>query len=955
MESHNSIKKVKNKMNGRDKTKDELIKELQKLQQEYDLLEASYENNITDRKLAEEALKESERVKSELFEKMNAAQHIAMLGSWEWNLKTNQVSWSDETYRIFGVTPQNFVPSFEANGKFIHPDDVERYSKSFEHSIQTGEPLDVDLRLVTNDGLLKHCNGKGKIFYNDSGQPIRFIGTLMDITERKHAEETLRNSEAFLNNIIDQSPVPMWISDDKGILIRINKACCSLLKITEQDVIGKYNVIEDNIVQEQGLLSDVRRVFDNGETVRFEIRYNTSKLEGFSLESEAEAIIDTTIFPIKDYKGKVTNAVIQHIDITERKLAEKTLQEREARYKTLIENIPQKIFMKDRDYRFMSINENFARDIGISPEEIVGKLDRDLFSNELADKYHAADVRIITTGKTEELEEKYVVDGKETWVNTIKTPVRDDKGEIVGLLGIFWDITGRKRIEEDLRESENKFKYVFDNSVIGKSITLPTGEINVNKAFCEMLGYTSEELTKTKWQNISHPDDIEPTNKALSLLIAGEKDSVRFIKRYFHKNGSMVWADVSTSLRRDADNKPLYFITSVNDITERKMAEEALKNSEHHNKVIAGMTTDYVFIVDVDSQHNLTLRWTSENLDQVTGRTISDDATADLWKKIIHPEDTGYFFKFIEQILTTAESGEIECRSITKFGTERWIHVFARPETDENSRIIAIIGAVKDITERKIAESEIRKLNEELEQRVTQRTAQLEAVNKELEAFSYSVSHDLRAPLRAIHGYSKILLEDYEDKLDDEGKRVCNIISSSAIQMGGLIDDLLSFSRVGRSSLNAGAINMNFLAASVFTDISNEMEKARTNLKIGKLHRAYGDQSLIKQVWNNLISNALKYSSKQKTPEISIGSRKEGEMITYFVKDNGVGFDMQYSNKLFGVFQRLHSISEFEGNGVGLAIVRRIISKHGGKAWAEGEVGKGATFYFSLPVIGTGS
>jgi light-regulated signal transduction histidine kinase (bacteriophytochrome) len=148
---------------------------------------------------------------------------------------------------------------------------------------------------------------------------------------------------------------------------------------------------------------------------------------------------------------------------------------------------------------------------------------------------------------------------------------------------------------------------------------------------------------------------------------------------------------------------------------------------------------------------------------------------------------------------------------------------------------------------------------------------------------------------------------------------------------------------------------MNFLAASVFTDISNEMEKARTNLKIGKLHRAYGDQSLIKQVWNNLISNALKYSSKQKTPEISIGSRKEGEMITYFVKDNGVGFDMQYSNKLFGVFQRLHSISEFEGNGVGLAIVRRIISKHGGKAWAEGEVGKGATFYFSLPVIGTGS
>ena len=209
--------------------------------------------------------------------------------------------------------------------------------------------------------------------------------------------------------------------------------------------------------------------------------------------------------------------------------------------------------------------------------------------------------------------------------------------------------------------------------------------------------------------------------------------------------------------------------------------------------------------------------------------------------------------------------------------------------------------------------------------------------------------------MRSVHGFTKILIEDYESKLDVEGKRICGIISSSATQMGELIDDLLSFSRIGRSNLNPSLLDMKKMAGLLFEGMTSPSERGRIKLKIGKLHQAFGDVTLLGQVWINLISNAIKYSSNEISSEILIRSRLEGEMITYFVNDNGVGFDMQYAHKLFGVFQRLHSEAEFEGNGVGLAIVQRIILKHGGKVWAEGEVGKGATFYFSLPADGVRS
>jgi light-regulated signal transduction histidine kinase (bacteriophytochrome) len=260
-----------------------------------------------------------------------------------------------------------------------------------------------------------------------------------------------------------------------------------------------------------------------------------------------------------------------------------------------------------------------------------------------------------------------------------------------------------------------------------------------------------------------------------------------------------------------------------------------------------------------------------------------------------------------------------------------------------------VLGVVRDITARKHAEEEIRTLNSELEQRVKDRTALLEASNKDLEAFSYSVSHDLRAPLRAISGFGRILIEEHEDRLDPEGRRVLGVIASEVERMGHLIDDLLAFSRLGRRTMASSNIDMTALARAVFDEQAALVPERILQLDLKPLPPARGDQAMIRIVLSNLLSNAVKFTRSRNPAVIEIGSRRQDGQAAYYVQDNGVGFDMTYADKLFGVFQRLHSTEAFEGTGVGLALAQRVIHRHGGRIWAEGKVNEGAVFSFSLP------
>jgi PAS domain S-box-containing protein len=260
-----------------------------------------------------------------------------------------------------------------------------------------------------------------------------------------------------------------------------------------------------------------------------------------------------------------------------------------------------------------------------------------------------------------------------------------------------------------------------------------------------------------------------------------------------------------------------------------------------------------------------------------------------------------------------------------------------------------VLGIGRDIRERRESEERVHQLNASLERRVAERTAELEAANRELESFSYSVSHDLRTPLRAVNNFAEILLQDYGEQLHPKAQRYLKNVAASGRRMGELVDDLLDFSRLARASVSAQNLQMSELVRHVIADFQRQDPNRRVSVKVLPLHQAIGDHSLIRQVWHNLVGNAWKFTSRREDAEIEIGSRHEGGQIIYWVKDNGAGFDMAYAEKLFGVFQRLHSDTDFPGTGVGLAVVERIVCRHNGRVWAEGQVNGGATFYFTLP------
>jgi PAS domain S-box-containing protein len=474
--------------------------------------------------------------------------------------------------------------------------------------------------------------------------------------------------------------------------------------------------------------------------------------------------------------------------------------------------------------------------------------------------------------------------------------------------------------------------------------------LKVNNAAIQQYGYSNEEFLTMTIKDIRPAEDIklleedvEKTRKVYNQ--AGEW-------RHLKKNGEPVYVEI-ISHSVIFNGRPARHVL-VRDITGRKLVENELRQNEERFRVIVEGAPDPIFI-----QTEMKFAYLNPAACRLFGVKSTEEVVGTRVMDRFHPD---YYDKIKKRIYLLNDKHKsvhdlLELIFIRMDGSEVWVETTGEPITYEGK--LGGMVFVRDISGRKQAEIELRKLKDSLQLEVERKTkelqervAELELSNRELDAFSYSVSHDLRSPLRAINGFSKFLMEDYFDKLDDEGKRFLTIIQQNAVKMDNLISDMLDLSRISRVEMKLTTVNLGVTAKKIFQEIATQKEQKYFDLQIEKIPDTFCDLSLIRQVWQNLISNALKYSSKSEIKRIRISAEESETEIIYAIKDSGAGFDPKYSNKLFGVFQRLHSDEEFEGTGVGLAIVQRIVNRHGGKVWAESEPCKGATFYFSLPKPG---
>jgi PAS domain S-box-containing protein len=628
---------------------------------------------------------------------------------------------------------------------------------------------------------------------------------------------------------------------------------------------------------------------------------------GFVLNSAA---------PILDAEGKVTECAVAILDVTEHQQAEEALRESEDRFRTMANAIPQLAWIAKSDGYIFWHNQRWYDYTGTTPQDMEGWGWQSVHDPEVLPQVLEQWRASIATGLPFDMVFPLRrADGQFRQFLTRVMPLKDSSGKVIQWFGTNTDVTERKQAEEALRQAKDELE---------QRVQERTAELS---AANEQLLREVEDRHRAEEQAHGMGRLYRLLSKVNEMIVRAREPEWLFQQacRIMMEEGDFLlcWiglADREARVVRAAaqydliDDYPQNITISLEDVPEGRGPTG-----------VAAREGRWEVCLDIAGDPRMA-PWR----EKAVARGFRSSAAFPL-----------FVGGKVEGVLTlySGQTGFFNTQEVELLNSLAQDLSFAMESMEREAG-------------RRKAEEEIRRLNEELEQRIRERTAELEFANRELESFSYSVSHDLKAPIRAIQGFSRMLIGEHAAQLNTEGLRLLNVVIGNTQFMAALIDDLLTLSRLGRHEIRKGSVNLTAMARQVFAKLKSEEPGRDLQFIIQDLPPAHGDPSLINQVMVNLLTNAVKYTKPRKAVVIEVGAKYEENETIYYVKDNGIGFDERYADKLFGVFQRLHSREEYEGTGVGLAIVKRIVERHGGRVWAEGKVDEGATFCFTLPKNG---
>ena len=606
---------------------------------------------------------------------------------------------------------------------------------------------------------------------------------------------------------------------------------------------------------------------------------------------------------------------------------------------TLIESLPIPMFFKDRAGIYRGVNRAWEEFFGVSRDEFVGKEVGDLYPStpEIAHRHRAMDEELWKRPGRQSYEIRVTTrDGRTRDTVYYKATLPGADGGIAGLIGTIVDVTENRQAVLALRESEERFRRTFEVAGSGIAhVDLKGRFLRVNRSLCNMLGYAEPELIGRTVKEISHPADRDMTDQARRGLVAGETEAVRVQKRYLRKDGATVWVNLTVALVRDGAGNFSYEIAVFDDITERKHAELALGESEERFRSLTEVSSDWYWEQDAE----LRITEVSHSVEATIGVAPTAFIGKRRWEGPAQPIGISAEEQAAHRALQAARLPfrGLEYGLMDPQGRVRYMSISGNPRFDDDGVFIGYRGVGRDITARKTAEAALRQAHDELARS-----------NAELEQFAYVASHDLQEPLRMISSYTQLLARRYGDKLDGDAREFMDFIVDGATRMKQLIEDLLAYSRVGTRHGEFKPMSAEAALRRALTNLRAAIQASGAQITHDPLPALEADETQITQLFQNLIGNALKFRGAA-PPALHVGVADLGRAWEFSVRDNGIGIEAQYFERIFLVFQRLHGKSEYPGTGIGLAICKKVVARHGGQIRVESAPGQGSTFYFTLP------